>query len=170
MARRAATVEELSKDDQHFLDALNNENPLPCVLLAVSTFEQALAAVLRGFMIEDKRSNELLDVEGNGALSTLGACNKTAYCLGLIPKHLFENLRWFARLRNIFAHSHVPLDFENPEVVEACKHIEPRVAHPIPESTHLKLDVPKVRFVLAAVAVRSHLLSIAREVKRRDRV
>ncbi len=44
-----------------------------------------------------------------------------AYCLGLIGKEVFENLKGLGQIRNRFAHSHLSIEFDDAEVLALCK-------------------------------------------------
>jgi hypothetical protein len=70
---------QLAEDVKHLFNALKNEQPLPCALIASAFVEKAMTALLRGFLIEeDKTATELFS--GNGPLITFDNCAKMAYC------------------------------------------------------------------------------------------
>ena len=108
---------KLSEEMQSLFDVINNESDLACVLIGASYLDQALAALLTQYFIESGSVSMLLDPP-KGALSTYASRYTLAYCLGLIPKQIFQNLEVIGSIRNIFAHSHLHVKFTNPEVVE----------------------------------------------------
>jgi hypothetical protein len=106
-------IDELGK-------AIRHENALPCVLISVSYVEQQLATLLSAFLIADPVSEALFNPLQDDVLSTYSSRTKMAYCLGLIGKELFENLKRLGHIRNRFAHSHLSIGFDDKEVADLC--------------------------------------------------
>jgi len=119
MARKIPKPEQLSERGKHLYDALNGEAPLPCVLVGVAALEKAVASLLQNYFIEGDTSKGLFEL--GGVLDDFSGCAKVAYCLGLIEKKVFENLNTVGTIRNIFAHSDVPLAFDDPAVKTLCE-------------------------------------------------
>ncbi|SRR6266568_3431727 len=110
MSRKRAIpeVETLSDESQYLCAILNNESDLACVLIATSYLNNALACLLKRYFIESNLVSKLLD-SPRGAISTFATRADLAYCLGLIPKGLYQNLETVGKIRNVFAHSYVNL-------------------------------------------------------------
>ncbi len=136
---------------------------------------KGLASLLCKFFIDGKPSAELFD-EANGVLGTYSSRAKLAYCLGLIPDALFQNIKQIAKIRNAFAHSHIALDFDNPEVAQLCRKLTvPVVAetvvigHPphLPAFFQALTATPRGRFTLASINTVSSVIMIALATERR---
>ena len=59
--KKPLSVEVLRDQQNKFLDALNHETPLACVLIATSFLEQCLSTLLHAFTIKADTSDELRD-------------------------------------------------------------------------------------------------------------
>jgi DNA-binding MltR family transcriptional regulator len=112
---RIPEVETLSEESKRLYDVLNNESDLACVLIAASYLDYALASLLKRYFIESDIVSKLLDPP-RGAISTFASRSDLAYCLGLIPKGLYQNLETIGKIRNTFAHSYLSLDLEHNEI------------------------------------------------------
>lgn len=99
-----------------------NKEPLACVLVLAAQIETAVMTMLHAFMIESKETNELFEMKGT--LESNSRCVKMAYCLGLIPKAVMDNLVLIARIRNTFAHSRKKITFNEKEVAELCDQLK----------------------------------------------
>src|SRR2546425_337011 len=58
MARRTFSTKELVKDSSHLLAALGSGTALACVLIGVSSVEQALGALLEKCFVEGKEATK----------------------------------------------------------------------------------------------------------------
>jgi DNA-binding MltR family transcriptional regulator len=67
-------------------------------------------------------ANNLL--EDGRPLGNAGAQNDVAYSLGLTSKLMHKNISIVFDVRNLFAHSHRPLEFSSKRVAEECDKIE----------------------------------------------
>lgn len=109
----------LNSECRDLYEAINHESPLPCVLISVSYIEKCLAALLAKIFIEGDTSNKML--HHTGMIGELNSRAKLAYCLGIIDKAIFNNLTRIGEIRNVFAHSHLSLTFDDPEIALLCK-------------------------------------------------
>ena len=92
------TFEELSeRKSKHFFDAINNEDPLACVLVSVSFIEQCLRSLLELHFIDTKTARGMLDPDKDGYLTDLMKRARLAYALGLIPEKAYASLARFIR-------------------------------------------------------------------------
>src|SRR5262249_50219611 len=73
-------------------------------------------------MINDPAANGPNGVlnDPKGILSTASARSEMCYCLGLIDKVTHKNAKNIAFIRNQFAHSHVPKDFNDEVIKHYC--------------------------------------------------
>src|SRR5262249_18287821 len=78
----------------------------------------ALTLRLSRFFVECDTAKGILGE--NGFLGEFGRCADMAYCLGLISKGAFQNLKTIGKIRNLFAHSHRFLNFDDNLVKPNC--------------------------------------------------
>jgi DNA-binding MltR family transcriptional regulator len=114
--------EKLAEDSRHLFDAVNGQSALACVLISVSALEQAVGSILKKHFLDSGPSETLL--HDRGALGPLFARANLAYALGLISVTSFQNLLELGEIRNIFAHSHVAIDFDHPKVIGHCQKLK----------------------------------------------
>jgi len=86
------------------------------LVLSLAAFaEDALGQLLKAFLLPNEATDQLL--EGfNAPLGTFSSRIKAAYALGLIEKDQLDDLERLRKMRNEFAHSWRPIDFENPRI------------------------------------------------------
>src|SRR2546430_4966402 len=113
-------VEQLSEESKHLYDVLNNESDLACVLIATSYLDYALASLLKRRFIKSSLANKLLD-SPRGPISTFSARYDLAYCLGLIPAGLRQNLEIVGNIRNSFAHDYLSLTLEADDIAQLVR-------------------------------------------------
>lgn len=121
-SKRPFKVDELNEEARGLWDTINHEHPLPCVLISTAYIEQCLATLLHSVFIKGSTSDDLFDHE-KGVLKDISSRAKLAYSLGMIPKTLFQNLRKIGEIRNRFAHSHLTVDFSDPEIDKLCREL-----------------------------------------------
>ncbi|CAN5164262.1 MAG: hypothetical protein ACR2GW_12640 [Pyrinomonadaceae bacterium] len=117
MKRPIPQVQTLAQESQALYDVLNKESDLACVLISASYLDYALASLLKHYFIESEIANKLLNPP-RGALSAFASRTDLSYCLGLIPKGLYQNLETIGEIRNAFAHSYLFLKLDHPEIAK----------------------------------------------------
>ncbi len=184
MAKNNAPVtsEQLVSDLGHYQIPLVDGPDLAAVILATGYIEKQLGALLSQFLIAGQTADDLLD-SIKGPIASLHSKSQLAYCLGLIPKSLFQLIQGLGGLRNLFAHSHVSLSFGDSEPAERIGKLD------IPASIQLKSEsgaeatyypanlaqnalaelAPKQRFSVAVNLVINALLFLVPRVQRRER-
>jgi hypothetical protein len=70
----------------------------------------------------------LLDPPG-GPISTFSARSDLAYCLGLIPVGLRQNLKTIGDIRNSFAHDYLSLTLDADGIAELVNSLVPPTVH-----------------------------------------
>ena len=113
-------IEELTGDTKKVFDVLNDESDLACVLIGSSYLSELLANIIEVNFIKTSISGKLLDPQG-GAIGQFAVRADLAYCLGLINKSYYQDLRLISAIRNMFAHKHLTLDFSDEIVREKCE-------------------------------------------------
>jgi hypothetical protein len=115
MARKAIAPDELQEQYTKMIEhAINDASPQGAALIAGAFLENALMTLLSKFFIEGSTSKGLFKI--GGTLGEFSACAEMAYCCGLIQKQTFQNLMNVAALRNYFAHTLPPLDFDDDRI------------------------------------------------------
>jgi len=114
-------AEDPTVDD---LEALESElyagSDRGAAVIFSSVVEKSLGKLLRDAMRPDGIGNLF---EFDGTLGTFGAKIQFAYALQLIGPITRHDLTIIRSLRNQFAHSRRPIEFETPVVAAACKHL-----------------------------------------------
>jgi DNA-binding MltR family transcriptional regulator len=122
MARKAIPSNELlAAANKDLGEALNGASPLACALVGAAFIEKALIGLLSKFFVKCSTADSILK-EG-GALGDFFKCTQAAYCLGLISKGLLNNLVLVGEIRNLFAHSHEFIDFDNTDIKSRCNRL-----------------------------------------------
>jgi DNA-binding MltR family transcriptional regulator len=103
-------------------DALNNEDDLPCALIATSFLEHCLASLLQAFMVDGNTSKDLL--QPGRPLGEFVARAKACYCLGLIPSSMLNEITKISAIRNHFAHNFSGVKFDDPEISAMCNELD----------------------------------------------
>jgi len=124
MARAPTKHEKLMEDLPSMLEALNGVAEPHCAIIAGAFVENALMTLLANFLIEGSKIVEKM-LKEDGALGTFSSCNDLAYCIGLISKSTYQNAGCIGSIRNAFAHSHVAIGFDDPNVVKLCRELPP---------------------------------------------
>jgi DNA-binding MltR family transcriptional regulator len=113
---------------EHLLDSADQGTDSACALLCGAYIENATGDLLQKTMIDDERARYLLN-DFNGFLSSASARNSLCYCLGLIDKAVYDTAKHIAVIRNIFAHSHVPIGFDHKPVADECNRLQAFLVH-----------------------------------------
>ena len=116
-------IEDLSGDTKKVFDVLNDESDLACVLIGTSYLSELLANIIEASFIETSISGKLLDPQ-SGAIGQFATRVDLSYCLDLIKKKVYQDLCIVAKIRNMFAHKHVALDFSDGVVRDNCKELK----------------------------------------------
>jgi DNA-binding MltR family transcriptional regulator len=160
--------------------AISAAHPLPCVLIATGMLDACVGGILRRYFIDGETSRNLLT--DSQFLGTLRVRSDLAYCLGLIPCRVNENVRHLGTIRNLFAHSYLSMTFDDPQVIEECTHLKFPPVHqhvspetgptvPPPDSIdRVTRDSARNRFVVAATLTFSTLIKIGLATEHRKRL
>ncbi|MDB5311620.1 MAG: hypothetical protein JWO38_5822 [Gemmataceae bacterium] len=96
----------------------DEENDRALAVLGASYLDMQLEHVLITFLVDDEKEvGELLRYDQ--PLGTFSGRVRMAYCLGLIPRPVFDDLRLVARVRNKFAHD-LYATFANEQIRSWC--------------------------------------------------
>lgn len=116
---KTLSVESLTGDSRSLYDGLQDERDIACVLISTSYLDNCMASLLGRYFAKTSVSGKLLDPR-RGLLGAYSARADLCYCLGLVAKEVYQNLQAIAQIRNQFAHSHLSVTFDDPEVRQWC--------------------------------------------------
>ncbi|NQU05909.1 MAG: hypothetical protein HQ568_07435 [Calditrichaeota bacterium] len=117
--KKLPEIKELTSDNQKVFDVFNKETDLACVIIGASYIDVCLGALLQEHFISKSVANNLL--RADGPLGNISARSDIAYCLNLISKEHYKDIRKIAEIRNRFAHNHLHLSFGDSEVQELSR-------------------------------------------------
>jgi hypothetical protein len=139
--RAPPSEEKVLESEKALKKALLKADPVASALLGGAAIENALMFLLDRFLVACEESKGLFDLED--ICGSASKCNRLALCLGLIQRASFENNKKIAKIRNRFAHHHVPVDFDDKEIVGLCSGL---TLEENPRSAPLKGNGAQIRF------------------------
>ena len=168
--RKPIASTALSADSTNLIKVLGEGSDFTVVIVGLSYLDACLTALLSQYFRTSSISDELLDAN-KGPLGSLVTKAKLAYALGLIYKPFLQDILVLAELRNTVAHSHAELNFEIPAVKSLCERLSlittiKRLDSTGPLFAEALYQRPRDRFILSAVVIWGHILSIAHDIKR----
>ncbi len=128
--------DKLDMSDYHsMLKFYHNESDRAAALLASSFLEAFLAQFLKKFMIDDQQVCDAL-LKGSGPLATFYARRECAYAFGHIDEKKRNDIKYIAKIRNVFAHNHKMHSFNETQITDLCQNLstvrlntEPRIQY-----------------------------------------
>ena len=116
-------LDKLFFDREKLIEVLNNESDIGCVLVALSFLDKCLMILLKNTFI--KNSNTVNDFfKLDGLLNNYSSKAKLCYSLSLIDKKKYRDLIKIAEIRNLSAHSHILLDFNDSTIQDYCNELK----------------------------------------------
>ena len=126
--RISTTKEELDKYNwEEFFKEFQTETPRASAVLSAAFLDSLLRDLIASFMIENEEAtNELLGTEKGGEkpLSGFGSRISTAFCLGLISRIEYSDLKNIKNIRNKFAHKIQGNLVDTEEVISLCDRLQ----------------------------------------------
>lgn len=165
MPRKAIPLDENTRAqiDRFFGDlgkAVVEGPPIACTLIATSVVENALMTLLVTFFVKGKTTDSLFG--SRGVLGDLFKCTQIAYCIGLIPKSLKQNLETVAEIRNMFAHSTALIDFEDATIITLCSKLTlPNKRNTTTLAHNAQYPLARMQFTSVCGFLCQHLLTYA---------
>lgn len=163
-------LEGLTEDIQRLFNALSSEEPdLSVVLIGSSYLDACLGALLKRHFRDGSTTDNLLNPT-SGAVGSFAVRSDLCYCLNLISKEMYQDIKYIAEIRNELAHNYMALDFSTPAVSERCAQLKffsaLQVTEPLRESLDEMLKVSRTRFVVCVVWLSQAILKRARSTQR----
>jgi DNA-binding MltR family transcriptional regulator len=169
-ARRPISPDALSAESVRLIKVLDKGTDFTVVIVGLSYLDACLASLLSRHFRSGSTADELLD-SNKGPLGALVTKAKLAYALGLIDKPFLHDILVLAELRNVVAHSHAELNFEESAVRAQCERLSlittlTRLDKDEPLLNKEQYQRPRDRFILSAVIIWGHILAMAHGTKR----
>jgi|SRR5882724_10301085 len=122
--KRARLSAIANRDDlRGFLEEFRRESDRATALLGAAYLDEEILQLLTDFLVDDEDEvRELISTEK--PLGAFGARIRAAYCMGLIAKSDFEDLKLIKTIRNEFAHSLHGLSFDEEPIVGMCAKLQ----------------------------------------------
>jgi hypothetical protein len=112
-------------DFDSYLAEMAGESDRACALMACSALEMCLVELIETkFVTLSENSRNALFFAKNAPLSTLSSRIEIAAALGLVSESERADLECIRRVRNVFAHTVVPLSFHHELVAAECKKLK----------------------------------------------
>jgi DNA-binding MltR family transcriptional regulator len=164
------TPGNLRADTQAFFNVLNNEGDFAAIVVTVAFLDACVASVLKSGLRKSSVTDKLLDPRC-GPLGSFAARVDMAYALKLIEKPMYQDLLQYAEIRNMVAHHHVSVSFDDPEISAACQKLNYLLTMKNGDLdemvfTEQRLPPPRERYKFTAVYL-SNLLLVQAEEKAR---
>ena len=105
-------------DYNEFQKSYKDESDRSVVILAGSFIEMTLEKYLRMKLVDSESVAQLFS--GYAPLATFSAKIEVGFALGLLPVHVYQDLKVVKKLRNIFAHEVEPWNFDSQRVGDIC--------------------------------------------------
>lgn len=117
-------LDTLFNDREKLTEVLNNESSMGCILVTSSFLDRCLMLLLKDIFIKSSKKtvNELFKL--GGLLNDFSNKAKLCYSLSLVDKSDYCDLIKIAEIRNLFAHSHILLDFNDISIQMKCNELK----------------------------------------------
>lgn len=113
--------ERLSEETQLLCDVLNDESDLACIVIGAAFLDSALKSLLDSVLQVPEVAHKLL--ERTQPLGTYGARTDLAYCLGVVSKHVHQDLKTIGKIRNHVAHHRLAVTFGEAPICDFCDNL-----------------------------------------------
>jgi hypothetical protein len=107
-----------------WIEELKGASDRAVAILATNVLDHLLQkAITKRIGIEDEYLASLLFDDTRGAINSFYGKIQTSYCLGIFGKTTYLGLECVRLVRNTFAHSPMPITFDNPDIIKKCSEI-----------------------------------------------
>jgi DNA-binding MltR family transcriptional regulator len=141
-------------------EAIDAEAPLPLALLCGAYVDRCLQHILEQYLIKSDTAKDML--KPTRPLGSTAMRSRLVYCLGLIDSNTKDLIERIADVRNVFAHSAEPIDWESAPVRDIVAKL-PLLA-PMP-STEAALALAQRSsghiFLMSSILALSALMAVA---------
>jgi DNA-binding MltR family transcriptional regulator len=128
------------------MESLIKETDRGCALIASAFLDERLLELLQARAVEAATSEKFASFFKNeGPLATFSARIKAAYLYGFIGQNVYRDLDYVRKIRNEFAHDPEHLSFRGQQIKDWCAQLRDYLI--------LKIDHPRIQFIMAAMAL-----------------
>lgn len=155
-------LDTLFNDREKLTNVLNNESDIGCILVTSSFLDRCLMLLLKDIFVKSSSTVDELFILG-GLMNDFSNKAKLCYSLSLIDKNNYCDLIKIAEIRNLFAHSHILLDFNNYTIQSKCNELK-GWEDPITKE-HLKLfydnlnTIARQKFIFTATNIINKIMA-----------
>jgi hypothetical protein len=118
-----SNAEMLPSGVGHFLETCKSAGPVEEIIVATSYLDGLLQQLLMRYFLEGSSTSDNLLKPVTGPLANLKTKSDLVYCLGLISKGAYKNLRTIAEIRNQVAHKTGEHGFGHPSIDPLCRQL-----------------------------------------------
>lgn len=155
-------LDTLFNDRKELINVLNNESDIGCILVTVSFLDKCLMILLKDIFIKSSNTVENI-LEPDGLLGEYSSKAKLCYCLSLIDKKKYSDLIKIAEVRNLFAHSHILLSFNNSIIQNKCNELkaweDPFSEEYLNSISQNMNDIARQKFIHTAINIINNLMA-----------
>ncbi|KTB69540.1 MULTISPECIES: hypothetical protein [Pseudomonas] len=156
LAESNASLAKSAQEIMNFRTSITEETARGSVLMSAAFLDDRLKDLLKARLVNNNTMTvPVFDV--NGALGTFSSRINFSYLLGLIPRNAVTDLHSIRGIRNIFAHSALPLKFEDPAVNKLCSKL---IFHGVKDRSP-----PGVKFRRSVMALLTFIIVAAEEAQ-----
>lgn len=112
-------LDTLVNEHDAVIKILNDETDIGCVLISINYLELCIRYLIMDKFIKEPQKTEII-FDSFGSLSTYKNKLILANNLDLLDKNDYDDMLRLGEIRNLFAHSHKALSFDNEAIVEKC--------------------------------------------------
>ena len=124
MSEEGKTLRETIERAYDYQIALAEESDRAAAILAAAYFEDRLRdAIMTRFVALNRRDKDEI-FKSYGPLSTFKAKVDIAFALGLYDRKIRKGLHTVRGIRNKFAHSSEPMEFNHNQVADECRKLD----------------------------------------------
>src|SRR5262249_50348021 len=121
--REQMTVEDFGADVIAAMDAeFHHESDRIVAIVGAAYLDSSLDALFRAALNESPEEVDKM-LRPEGILGSNGSRYQLAYCLGLIKKDQWDDLKTVAKIRNRFAHDYRMLSFDSEPIRDLCSNL-----------------------------------------------
>lgn len=165
MKNKKIDLDTLLNDHSSVIEMLNNETDMGCVLISLNYLELCVRYLLMDEFLKNPSKIEIL-FDTFGSLSTYKNKVVLAKDLELLKKDDYDDLVKLGEVRNLFAHSHKALSFNDKVIFEKCnslksckKSLPPYYFQKNEITKKMKYEISKSKFVHTFLNISNDILA-----------
>jgi len=134
-------------DHNDFSKQYDGESDRASAILASSFLDNCLENFLKEKLADHKIKDNLF--KGYGPLSSFSARTDIALLLGLIPEHIYQDLKIIRKIRNEFAHSTEQISFSKGKIKDFVSNLQLAKGYPRSDGSLRVINGARQQFLSA---------------------